>query len=189
MCVSSGYKSTFSVVARDPDQLKKLWLVGEYWFAYAVAFPFIEADVGGVATQAVASRIAGYTGSSTTEFCPKYLQGQLCGCRQSAGYRARISGMRMPFRRARQCQRSPRRRPGIRAPKSPRAILVRQALYDLGNKVESNEMMGRLVASDHRWQDLWQRLPRPAPDTKRTQTFPRPTRGMIPDYPKTGSKR
>ena len=39
-------------------------------------------------------------------------------------------------------------------------------LCDIGNKVESDKMMGRLVAQEHHWQDLWDRLPTPAPATQ-----------------------
>jgi uncharacterized Ntn-hydrolase superfamily protein len=53
MLMTSSYKSTFSLVAQEPDTGQIAVGGGSYWFAYAVAEPFIEAGVGAVATQAL----------------------------------------------------------------------------------------------------------------------------------------
>jgi uncharacterized Ntn-hydrolase superfamily protein len=60
--MTSSYKSTFSLVARDPDTGQIAVGGGTYWFAYAIAVPFIEAGVGAVATQATTNSAFGPKG-------------------------------------------------------------------------------------------------------------------------------
>ena len=296
MRVSSGYKSTFSLVARDPNNGQIAVGGGSYWFAYAVAVPFIEAGVGGVATQAVANsaygprglallksgidpqavierlladdnaqterqllvidnqgRTAGHTGSSTIKFArhicednfaaagnvlanaeivpgmvdfwhasdlpfveriiktlqyAQNLGGDLRG-KRSAGllvakaqgtgaywddiiYNLRIDDAADPFHELERLQRLASayremnrgdnaffdehdnakalhhyRQAFQLAEENPEVqFWYAKLLYDIGNKVESDKMMGRLVAQEHHWQDLWDRLPTPAPATQ-----------------------
>ena len=55
MPMTSSYKPTFSLVARNPDTGQIAVEGGTYWFAHALAVPFVEAGVSAVATQALAN--------------------------------------------------------------------------------------------------------------------------------------
>jgi uncharacterized Ntn-hydrolase superfamily protein len=50
--MNSNYKSTFSIVARDPNTGLIAVGGGSHWFAYSTLVPFIKAGVGAIATQA-----------------------------------------------------------------------------------------------------------------------------------------
>lgn len=52
MKTSVGHLNTFSIVARDPETGNICVAGTSHWFAYATMVPFIEAEVGAVATQA-----------------------------------------------------------------------------------------------------------------------------------------
>jgi uncharacterized Ntn-hydrolase superfamily protein len=288
MPMTPRYKSTFSVVARDSDTGQIAVGGGTFWFAYAVAVPFIEAGVGAVATQALANtgfgpkglallksgldpkavierlladdsakterqllvinkqgRTAGHTGSSTIKFArhicednfaaagnmlanadivpgivdfwhisdlpfaerliktlqhAQSLGGDVRG-KRSAGllvakaegtgafwndiiYNLRIDDAAEPFQELERLHRLASAYLEMNrgdsayfdehdnakalhhygqalklSPDNPEVQFWYAKLqHDTGNKAESDKMMGRLVAQDHRWQDLWDRL-------------------------------
>jgi uncharacterized Ntn-hydrolase superfamily protein len=289
MPMTPSYESTFSLVARDPDTGQIAVGGGSYWFAYAVAVPFIEAGVGAVATQALANtgfgpqglallksdlhpeaviesllaedsaqterqllvinkqgHTAGHTGSSTIKFAQhicednfaaagnmlatadivpgmvdfwhishlpfaermiKTLQhaqtlgGDVRG-KRSAGllvakaegtgafwndivYNLRIDDAAEPFQELERLHRLASAYLEMNrgdsayfdehdnakalhhysqalklSPDNPEVqFWYARLLRDSGNKAESDKMMGRLLAQDDRWQELWDRLP------------------------------